>query len=73
MAYLESGKAMEETSMLNSTTGAGPVGRSKARVYCDVNVHKPREYWDYESYPIQWGNIENYQVCVALELMVWWE
>lgn len=42
------------------------MGRSKARVYCDVNVHKPREYWDYESYPIQWGNIENYQVIRKL-------
>ena len=48
--------------MLNSSTGAGVSGRSKARVYCDVNVHKPREYWDYESHPIEWGNIDNYQV-----------
>ena len=22
---------------------------SRAKVYADVNVHKPREYWDYES------------------------
>ena len=48
--------------MLNSSTGAGVSGRSKARVYCDINVHKPREYWDYESHPIEWGNIDNYQV-----------
>eukprot|EP01046_Picozoa_sp_COSAG06_P017190 COSAG06_NODE_1159_length_10463_cov_10.703975_4_plen_34_part_00 len=21
---------------------------SRAKVYADMNVHKPREYWDYE-------------------------
>lgn len=26
-----------------------------ARVYADVNAHKPRDYWDYESHPIEWG------------------
>ena len=31
--------------------GAG----SYARVYMDVNTHKPRDYWDYESHPIDWG------------------
>ena len=28
---------------------------SWARVYADVNTHKPREYWDYESHLIEWG------------------
>lgn len=28
---------------------------SRARVYADVNNHKPREYWDYESYVVDWG------------------
>lgn len=28
---------------------------SRARVYTDVNSHKPREYWDYESYVVDWG------------------
>jgi hypothetical protein len=28
---------------------------SKARVYQDVNLHKPREYWDYESHVVEWG------------------
>ena len=32
-----------------------------ARVYADVNTHKPREYWDYESHPIEWG-----YVCFSL-------
>jgi len=28
---------------------------SKARVYTDVNVIRPKEYWDYESLTVQWG------------------
>lgn len=28
---------------------------SKARVYADVNVLRPREYWDYEALTVQWG------------------
>lgn len=28
---------------------------SRARVYPDVNSHNPREYWDYESYVVDWG------------------
>jgi casein kinase II subunit alpha len=28
---------------------------STARVYGDVNVHRPREYWDYEALSVQWG------------------
>lgn len=30
-------------------------GMSKARVYTDVNVIRPKEYWDYESLTVQWG------------------
>lgn len=29
--------------------------QSKARVYADVNVTRPKEYWDYESIAVQWG------------------
>ncbi|KAG6768160.1 hypothetical protein POTOM_027057 [Populus tomentosa] len=32
---------------------------SKARVYTDVNVLRPKEYWDYESLTVQWGNVAN--------------
>jgi hypothetical protein len=28
---------------------------SQARVYADVNLHRAREYWDYESHVIEWG------------------
>lgn len=30
---------------------------SKARVYADVNVVRPKDYWDYESLAVQWGYI----------------
>lgn len=30
-------------------------GASRSRVYADVNTHRPREYWDYESHVIEWG------------------
>ncbi|CAK7347453.1 unnamed protein product [Dovyalis caffra] len=29
---------------------------SRARVYADVNVHRPPEYCDYESFNVQWGH-----------------
>jgi casein kinase II subunit alpha len=32
---------------------------SKARVFCDVNVARPKEYWDYESIAVQWGYDEH--------------
>ncbi|GAB2227413.1 hypothetical protein Droror1_Dr00009234 [Drosera rotundifolia] len=35
---------------------------SKARVYADVNVVRPREYWDYESLNVQWGDQDDYEV-----------
>ncbi|KAL3074874.1 hypothetical protein niasHS_014319 [Heterodera schachtii] len=39
---------------------------SRARVYADVNVNKPREYWDYECHQIRWGNIDDYQLVRKL-------
>ncbi|KAG8373857.1 hypothetical protein BUALT_Bualt11G0068800 [Buddleja alternifolia] len=35
---------------------------SKARVYSDVNVVRPREYWDYENLTVQWGDQDDYEV-----------
>ncbi|EDO41552.1 predicted protein [Nematostella vectensis] len=39
---------------------------SRARVYADVNVHRPREYWDYESHVIEWGQQDNYELVRKL-------
>ncbi|CAH9117553.1 unnamed protein product [Cuscuta epithymum] len=39
-----------------------PGAPSKARVYADVNVTRPKEYWDYESLAIQWGEQDDYEV-----------
>lgn len=39
---------------------------SQSRVYADVNAHKPREYWDYESLLVEWGNQDDYQIVRKL-------
>lgn len=39
---------------------------SQSRVYADANSHKPREYWDYESHIVEWGNQDDYQVARKL-------
>jgi len=35
---------------------------SKSRVYTDVNVHRPKGYWDYESLEVKWGSQDDYEV-----------
>jgi len=39
---------------------------SIARVYADVNTHRPREYWDYESHVVEWGQQDDYQIVRKL-------
>ncbi|KAF1565677.1 UNVERIFIED_CONTAM: Casein kinase II subunit alpha, partial [Eudyptes robustus] len=39
---------------------------SRARVYADVTMKKPREYWNYEAHQIEWGNIDDYQLVRKL-------
>lgn len=39
---------------------------SRARVYADVNSHRPREYWDYESHVVNWGQQDDYQLVRKL-------
>ncbi|KAK9165969.1 hypothetical protein Scep_001160 [Stephania cephalantha] len=39
-----------------------PGAASKARVYADVNVVRPKEYWDYEALTVQWGDQDDYEV-----------
>ena len=31
-------------------------------VYADVNVDRPKDYWDYESLTVNWGRQEDYEV-----------
>ncbi|XP_061545148.1 casein kinase II subunit alpha isoform X6 [Phycodurus eques] len=44
---------------------SGPVP-SRARVYNEVNTHRPREYWDYESHVVEWGNQDDFQLVRKL-------
>lgn len=37
--------------------------RNRARVYTDVNQHRPREYWNYEALMIQWGYVIFLAIC----------
>ncbi|XVF59290.1 hypothetical protein PTKIN_Ptkin07bG0263700 [Pterospermum kingtungense] len=39
-----------------------PGAPSKSRVYTDINVIRPKEYWDYESLTVQWGEQDDYEV-----------
>eukprot|EP00007_Cunea_sp_BSH-02190019_P008715 CAMPEP_0174231680 /NCGR_PEP_ID=MMETSP0417-20130205/2153_1 /TAXON_ID=242541 /ORGANISM="Mayorella sp, Strain BSH-02190019" /LENGTH=347 /DNA_ID=CAMNT_0015309605 /DNA_START=140 /DNA_END=1183 /DNA_ORIENTATION=+ len=36
--------------------------RSRARVYADVNQHRPKEYWNYEVLKVNWGNQDDYEI-----------
>jgi hypothetical protein len=38
------------------------LSRRVKRVYADVNVHRPRDYWDYEALTVNWGDQEDYEV-----------
>lgn len=42
-------------TLIHNNTSVRMALPSRARVYADVNSHKPREYWDYESYVVDWG------------------
>lgn len=51
------------TSIKYSSNMALP---SRARVYADVNSQKPREYWDYDSYVVDWGQQDDYHLVRKL-------
>ena len=41
---------------------------SRARVYADVNLHRPRDYWDYESHSVEWGLVHmphSIYICIV--------
>ena len=44
----------------SSVNSAMPLA-SQARVYADVNLHRAREYWDYESHVIEWGSVTHHR------------
>lgn len=35
---------------------------SVSKVYANVNVEMPQDYWDYENLQITWGNQQNYEI-----------
>jgi len=39
---------------------------SKSRVYADANTNRSRDYWDYESHVVEWGNQDDYQIVRKL-------
>jgi hypothetical protein len=44
---------------------AGAVGaamQSVAKIFPDVNTHKPREYWDYDTFKVTWNSQDGYEV-----------
>ncbi|XP_078430372.1 casein kinase II subunit alpha-2-like isoform X2 [Wolffia australiana] len=50
------------TAVANCSEYRRRVAKSKARVYADVNLLRPKEYWDYESLVLQWGDANNYDL-----------
>ncbi|EOX91654.1 Kinase superfamily protein isoform 5 [Theobroma cacao] len=58
-------RELKETETLAQKIGKSirrPGAPSKSRVYSDVNVVRPKEYWDYESLTVQWGEQDDYEV-----------
>jgi len=45
---------------------AGQVVLRQARVYADVNLLRPRDYWDYEALQVPWHSPDPYQVVRKL-------
>ncbi|GAA0140918.1 hypothetical protein LIER_02181 [Lithospermum erythrorhizon] len=46
---------------IGKATRRGGMG-SRARVYSDVNLSRPKDYWDYEALTVQWGDQDEYEV-----------
>ncbi|KAM7279240.1 hypothetical protein ACFE04_006374 [Oxalis oulophora] len=52
-----------ETFLIAIKAFAASEERKKAvEVYADVNVVRPKEYWDYESLTVHWGEHDDYEV-----------
>eukprot|EP01116_Phalansterium_solitarium_P023601 TRINITY_DN8360_c0_g1_i2.p1 TRINITY_DN8360_c0_g1~~TRINITY_DN8360_c0_g1_i2.p1 ORF type:complete len:255 (-),score=34.18 TRINITY_DN8360_c0_g1_i2:19-687(-) len=36
--------------------------KNRSRIYSDVNLHRPKEYWNYEVLNVTWGDQEDYEI-----------
>jgi len=45
-----------------SEAQGSPLALMGARWHSDVNVRRTKDYWDYESLQVQWGNQDDYEV-----------
>ncbi|OTF81857.1 hypothetical protein BLA29_013275 [Euroglyphus maynei] len=39
---------------------------SRSRVYSDINQHRQRDYWDYETHQVEWSDQDDYQLVRKL-------
>ncbi|KAL6867631.1 hypothetical protein ACP4OV_015655 [Aristida adscensionis] len=44
------------------TAAAAAAAAAVPKLYAVANVHRPRDYWDYESLTFQWGEQDDYEV-----------
>eukprot|EP01095_Lingulamoeba_sp_RSL-Kostka_P004435 TRINITY_DN1565_c0_g1_i1.p1 TRINITY_DN1565_c0_g1~~TRINITY_DN1565_c0_g1_i1.p1 ORF type:complete len:420 (-),score=100.34 TRINITY_DN1565_c0_g1_i1:1088-2347(-) len=51
----------KETVIMRQRNRHRPI-RSRAKVYADVNQHRPKEYWNYDSLVVNWGNQNDYEI-----------
>jgi casein kinase II subunit alpha len=47
---------------VSSRKNRNRIVKSAARVYADVNVNRPKEYWNYEALNLTWGNQDDYEI-----------
>ncbi|EFA84119.1 protein serine/threonine kinase [Heterostelium album PN500] len=53
---------MSGTMSSHSKRQKNRILRNKARIYCDVNYNKPKEYWNYEALTVDWGLQDDYEI-----------
>ncbi|KAL8274741.1 hypothetical protein Esti_001346 [Eimeria stiedai] len=52
--------------MKSVSSGSSAATPNVARYYADANANRPRDYWDYENFIIQWGLPEGYEIVRKL-------
>jgi len=72
MATFWGGTSANTNQMASTPTGnvtpSGPrknkqrTVKNRARVYWDINTHRPREYWNYEALTVNWGDQDDYEI-----------